>query len=371
MAHGYDYMKHPVIAGVNQARFKQGEISRVTKIMEKENVLSKAEYTALRSKMNSTPKLMLAQSKVVEAIQHMSSVEKRLSAQERKEMVEAAVDSVSTVTGIPSEFIHDLVKINWTPKSVQELIEAGAAPQVRKKISTIPPEELRQLHEYVSKRISHDMLIQGNSLRVFTRAFPLMKEKIRKINPELYKSYIGFSGALQLLNLIYEGKAEGMAVAAGKAEVKFEQGKLKVTIPATSFPAVFNEVTKAVYEALLYEGLPTREQIAGREEEFREITGDLELEFLHHKLAPRVSERMHKAFVQIVSANRKQLLEELAKRELPANETYAVSMMYKAFAGLHPRITNNYMQQIASAKMDSASKKAFTNLMVKRMEEVI
>jgi hypothetical protein len=371
MAHGYDYAKHPVISGVNQARFKLGELSRLTKTMEKEKAISKAEYAMLRGKVPPVQKLMLAHTKAVQTIQHMSAVEKRMTQEQRRELIGAAIDSVSTITGIPSEFISDLVKVNWNPKSVEELVEAGATPQVRKTLSTIPPEELRQLHEYASKRITHDMLIQGNSLRVFTRAFPLMKEKIKRIDPELYKTYVGFSGALQLLNVIYEGKAEGAAVSAGKAEVKFESGKLKVTIPATSFPAVFNEITKAVYEALLYEGLPTREQIAGREAEFREITGDLELEFLHHKLAPRVSERMHKAFVQIVNANKKHLLEELAKRDLPANETYAVSMMYKAFAGLHPRITNTYVQQIASAKMDSVSRKAFTNLMVRRMEETI
>jgi hypothetical protein len=61
--HGYVYAKHPVIKEVNQKRFKLGELSRLTKIMEKEKVLSMAEYKELRGRTNVTQKQLIVQKK--------------------------------------------------------------------------------------------------------------------------------------------------------------------------------------------------------------------------------------------------------------------------------------------------------------------
>ena len=173
------------------------------------------------------------------------------------------------------------------------------------------------------------------------------------------------------MNLIYEGKAEGLAIATGKANVHVDAKGMRVIIPATSFPALFNEVTKAVYEALLYEGLPKSAEIAGREEEFRQITGNLELDFFHHKLGPKVSQRVHQTFTKIVNENKKRIIEILEKAERPTSETFAVSMMYKAFAQLSPVLTNNYMVLMSKSTLDTKSRKTFTEMLLKKMEEVL
>jgi hypothetical protein len=368
--HGYDFRKHPVIGAINHNRFAKAEESKLLKLLKRRGIISEQENRVMRSRVGFMEKARLLGVKQYQMIENIARTEKAMTPEQRRKLVSAGLDAMSIITGIPRHYIEDLIVVNWTPKNFQELIAQGPAEKPMVNLKKLPPQEAQKLHALVSKRINHDLLIHGNSMRLFVQAFPLMREAIESIRPGLYNQYVGYSALLKWATLAQEGMID-QAIAAGRSEMQFNN-RLQAIANATCFPALFNEMSKGVYEALLHEGLPEQHELSrSAQEHFKAITADIELEGLHQKISPRASQRVHTTLTKLVGENKNQLTALFEQKEHPVSETYMTSLMYKAFALLSPRETDYFMHAMVKPQMNPIVRRRLFEVLLNKMEEVL
>ncbi len=281
-------------------------------------------------------------------LERIAAIERGYSLARREELLGEVFSFLALVSGLPGEDIRAMFStIDWTTPGLTEVMAGGgltAPGRSADLLAAVQSPEKRRLLALVARRITHDLLIHGNSLRFFYQALPLMRDAVDRGHPGLTNLYIGFSASLQLLMILYGGAyPDGAALQAGRVQVETAGETFQIKVAGINFPSVFNELVKGLYEALLHPGMPTAEELGDDEAIFRELTAGPDLEYELQKLAPEASLRMHAAFSACRDRNELVIRRKLTRSGYdpipPAGE---VSMLYRSFAKLDPLATMRY-----------------------------
>lgn len=337
--------RHPVLCRARRLGFVELEKQNLIRHLAQTGLFGPEEIHALSAPGGrSMGDLMGLSMRVARLLERIAEIEGGLGDGHRREMMEAAYGFLQDATGLPAERISGLFsEIRWTSAGLGEVLAGGG---MTTPMRTIQPAELqrpenRQLLALVAKRITHDLVIHGKSLRYFYQALPLLRETIDEAHPGLTNLYIGFGASLQLMMLLYDGPfLEGAAIRAGRVETRIKDGAFQIRIMGINFPSLFNEMVKGLFEALLHPGMPTQEQLGENEIAFRELTGGPDLEYALMKVAPEVAGRLHQALLGIATRHRVEIgsaLRRAGHGDMP--DAGYVSMLLRAFSQLDPRST--------------------------------
>ena len=339
---------HPVILRARELRFVELEKQNLIRHLEGTGIFSEEELADLRAPgTRNIGQLLALNMRMAGLLEQIAQIEQRLTPVQRREMLDGVFSFLEEATGLPQVYIRGLfVDVRWTSDSLMDVIAGGGLPvPVRR---TRPEEvltpERRRLLALVAKRLTHELVIHGKSLRFFYQALPLLRETIDRGHPGLTNLYIGFAGSLQLMALLYAGAyPDGAAVRAGQVEVAILEKAFRIRVSGINFPSLFNEIVKGLFEALLHPGMPTAEELGGDEAVFRELTAGPDLEYQLQKVAPEVSVRLHRVFLALVNRHGERIRRALSYAghdDLPP--AGQISMLVRAFAQLDSRSTALY-----------------------------
>lgn len=334
-----------MIRRARDLRFVELEKQNLIRHLEATDTFSAEELGEIRAPGPRTiAQLLPLNLRVAELLEQIAQIETGFTPARRQEMLDGLFSFMEETTGLPDEFIRGLfMDIQWTSASLMDVIAGGGLPSPARK--TLPREvqtpERRRLLALVGKRLTHDLVIHGKSLRFFYQALPLLRETIDRGHPGLTNLYIGFAASLQLMMMLYNGPyPDGAAVRAGRVQVAIQQKAFRIRVSGINFPSLFNEIVKGLFEALLHPGMPTAEELGGDEAIFRELTAGPDLEYQLQKVAPEVSARLHRVFLALANRHGERIRRALS-RAGHDDLTHAgqVSMLIRAFAQLDPRST--------------------------------
>lgn len=337
--------RHPVLKRAHRLGFVELEKQNLIRHLDATGLFGTQELNALRTPGDrDIGDLMGLSMRVAGLLEQIAQLEVGLSGDQRQEILDGAYDFLHEATGLPRKNISGLFsEIRWTSASMAEVLAAGGMSVPKRK--TVPADvqtpERRELLTLLSKRIVHDLIIHGKSLRYFYQALPLLRETIDRAHPGLTNLYIGFAALLQLMMLLYGGPfLDGAAVRAGRVEVAIKGKAFQIRIMGINFPSLFNEILKGLFEALLHPGMPTYEQLGEDEAVFRELTAGPDLEYELMKVAPEVAGRLHRTLLAIATRHRDEIRRVLKRAGYePMTDAGNVSMLFRAFSQLDPRAT--------------------------------
>ncbi len=340
--------RHPVMKRAHRLGFVELEKQNLIRHLEATGLFGPEEIRALSAPGGrSMGDLMGLSMRVAGLLDRIAQIEAGLAERQRQAMLDAVYALLKNVTGLPQESISGLfTEVRWTSVGLADVLAEGGMDVAERKTdpAKIQKPENRQLLDWVAKRIAHDLIIHGKSLRYFYQALPLLRETIDAAHPGLTSLYVGFGASLQLMMLLYGGPfLASAAIRAGRVETKIEAGAFRIRIMGINFPSLFNEMVKGVFEALLHPGMPTRKQLGKDEAAFRELTGGPDLEYALLKVAPEVAGRLHQVMLGIATRHKGEIRSAL-RRAGYADMTDAgcVSMLFRAFSQLDPRSTLAY-----------------------------
>lgn len=337
--------RHPVLRRAHQMGFAELEKQNLVRHLAATGLFGPEEICALNAPgERSMVDLMGMSMRVAGLLEQIAQIEAGLSDGQRQGMLDAAYAFLQDATGLPAGRISGLFsEVRWTSGRLAEVLAGGGmtSPQRQVQPTDVQKPENRRLLALVAKRITHDLIIHGKSLRYFYQALPLLRETIDGAYPGLTNLYIGFGASLQLMMLLYDGPfLEGAAIRAGRVESQIQNGAFQIRIMGINFPSLFNEMVKGLFEALLHPGMPTKEQLGENEIAFRELTGGPDLEYALMKVAPEVAGRLHQALLGIATRHRVEIgsaLRRAGHGDMP--DAGYVSMLLRAFSQLDPRST--------------------------------
>ena len=291
--------RHPVLRRANELGFVELEKQNLTRYLEATGLFSAQEMNELRAPGNrNVGDLMALNMRLAMLLEQVAESEAGLTADQRQEMLNGSYAFLHEATGLPQERISGLFsEVRWTSAGLAEVLAGGGMAAPKRKTTPVEmqkPENGRLL-ALLSKRITHDLVIHGKSLRYFYQALPLLRETIDRAQPGLTNLYVGFAASLQLMMLLYDGPyLEGAASRAGRVEVEIVNKAFRIRIMGINFQSVFNEIVKGLFESLLHPGMPASGQLGEDEALFRELTGGPDLEYALMKAAPEVAGRLHR-----------------------------------------------------------------------------
>lgn len=337
--------RHPVIRRARAQRFVELEKKNLIRHLEATDTFSADDLDAMRAPgPRAIAQLLPLNLRVAELLERIAQIETGFTPARRQEMLDGLFSFLEEATGLPDEFIRGLfVDIQWTSASLPDVIAGGGltSPVRKTRLGDVQTPERRRLLALVGKRLTHDLMIHGKSLRFFYQALPLLRDTIDRGHPGLTNLYIGFAASLQLMMMLYDGPyPDGAAVRAGWVEVAIQQKSFRIRVSGINFPSLFNEIVKGLFEALLHPGMPTAEELGGDEAIFRELTAGPDLEYQLQTVAPEVSARLHRVFLALANRHGERIRRALSRAGhddlTPVGQ---VSMLVRAFAQLDPRST--------------------------------
>ena len=340
--------RHPVLRRADKLGFVELEKQNLIRHLEATGLFCPEEIVGLRAPgPRQIADLMGMNMRVAGLLDRIAYIETGLTDPQRQEMIHAAYIFLQDATGLPEARISELfADIRWTSSRLAEVLAGGGmtAPKRNVQPADVQRPESRRLQALVAKRVTHDLIIHGKSLRYFYQALPLLHETIDAVHPGLTNLYIGFGASLQLMMLLYDGPfLESVAIRAGRVETKIEAGVFRIRIMGINFPSLFNEMVKGVFEALLHPGMPTRKQLGKDEAAFRELTGGPDLEYALLKVAPEVAGRLHQVMLGIATRHKGEIRSALRRAGYgDMTDAGCVSMLFRAFSQLDPRSTLAY-----------------------------
>ena len=340
--------RHPVLKRAHRLRFVELEKQNLLRHLEATGLFGPEEIRALGAPgRRSMGDLMGLSMRVAGLLEQIAQIEAGLAERQRQAMLDAAYAFLQDATGLSQESIRGLfTEVRWTSAGLADVLAGGGmdVPERKSGPAEIQKPENRQLLDWVAKRITHDLIIHGKSLRYFYQALPLLRETIDGMYPGLTRLYIGFAASLQLMMLLYDGPyLEGAAVRAGRVEARIKDGAFQIRLMGINFPSLFNEMVKGVFEALLHPGMPTQEQLGQKEAVFRELTGGPDLEYALMKVAPEVAGRLHRALLGIATRHKGEIKTALRRAGYgDMKDAGHVSMLLRAFSQFDPRFTLAY-----------------------------
>ena len=307
-------------------------------------------------------------------LDQIAQIESSFSPERREALLSGSFALLSEISGLQQASIRGLfADLHWTTPDLRTVMAGGgmSAPQRQANLEEVQSRVRRRLLARVAKRLTHDLLIHGNSLRIFYQALPLLRETIDRGNPGLTDLYIGFAATIQLQMMLYEGPyLDGAAIRAGRVEVGIQQGAFRIRTSGINFPSLFNEIIKGLYEALLHPGMPTAGELGADEALFRELTSGPDLEYELLKVAPQVSLRMHRGLVACRERDPDRISRVLGSGGYegfpPQGE---VSMLYRAFAMLSPAKTTLFACRAMEEVVGDASRALLIRQLIRNLEE--
>lgn len=354
---------HPVLERARRLGFVELEKRNLIRHLDATGLFGPEELDLLRAPGDrDVGDLMVLNMRVARLLEQIAQIETGLSADERQDMLNGAYGFLEEATGLPRASIGGLFsEVRWTSARLAEVLAGGGMAAPRRK--TIPAElqkpENAGLLALLSKRITHDLVIHGKSLRYFYQALPLLRDTIDRAHPGLTNLYVGFAASLQLTMLLYGGPfLDQAAVRAGRVEVEIKDKAFRVRIMGINFPSLFNEIVKGLFEALLHPGMPTTGQLGENEPIFRELTGGPDLEYALMKAAPEVAGRLHQALLGIATRYRGEIGSALRRAGYEAmTDAGRVSMLFRAFSQLDPRSTQIYAARAVEGPLAARTEK--------------
>ena len=340
--------RHPVLKRAHRLGFVELEKQNLVRYLEATGLFDQGELDVLRAPGDrEVGDLMALNMRVVMLLERIAQIEAGLLADQRQEMLNGAYAFLHEATGLPQESISGLFsEVQWTSAGLAEVFAGGSMTTPKRKTT---PAELQKpesgwLLALLAKRITHDLVIHGKSLRYFYQALPLLREMIDRAQPGLTNLYVGFAASLQLMMLLYDGPfLEGAAVRAGRVEVEIINKAFRIRVMGINFPSVFNEIVKGLFESLLHPGMPASRQLGKDEALFRELTGGPDLEYALMKTAPEVAGRLHQILLGIANRHRGEIKSALRRAGFEAmTDAGNVSMLFRAFSQMDPRSTQIY-----------------------------
>lgn len=337
--------RHPAVRQARAMGFPGIERQNLLRSMESTGLFNAGELAEWRRPgPRGIVDLLPLNMRVAGFLEQIAHIESGFSAHRREEMLSEVFAFLAEATGLPAASIQGLfTDIQWRSPGLAEVIADGglSAPRRNAKQEEVQTPEHKHLLALVAKRIVHDLLIHGKSLRFIYQALPLLRETIDRVHPGLANLYIGFAASLQLMMLLYEGPfPDGAAVRAGRVEVGIRDKVFRISVMGINFPSVFNEIAKGLYEALLHPGMPTAEELGAYEAIFRELTSGPDLEYELMKVGSEASLRIHRGLIESRNSDLGRVSRILSragfKNLTPRGE---VSMLYRAFARLDPAET--------------------------------
>lgn len=154
------------------------------------------EAESLRAGPCSMAKLMGITAKVAEMLEEISRIESGFSPARREAILAAVFTNLEVVMGLPQEFIRGLfADLRWTSPGLQTVIAGGglSAPVRRTRVEAVQAPERKRLLALVAKRLAHDLIIHGNSLRFFYQALSLLRDTLDEGCPGLTRLYTNFA----------------------------------------------------------------------------------------------------------------------------------------------------------------------------------
>jgi hypothetical protein len=366
--------RHPVLRKSQKLGFVELEKQNLVRHLGATGLYSADEMEKLRAPgSRSMGDLIGLSMRVAGLLEQIAQIENGLEDHQRQGMLDAAYAFLQDATGLPAEGISGLFsEIRWTSAGLGVVLAGGGMTSPKRQVQPgdVQKPENQQLLALVAKRITHDLIIHGKSLRYFYQALPLLRETIDGAHPGLTNLYIGFGASLQLMMLLYDGPfLEGAAIRAGRVEPRIQNGAFQIRIMGINFPSLFNEMVKGLFEALMHPGMPTQEQLGENETAFRELTGGPDLEYALMKVAPEVAGRLHRALLGIATRHRGEI--QLALRRAGHGEMSdagCVSMLFRAFSQLDPRSTQVYTTRAVEGSLAARTEKHLATQLLPLLE---
>ena len=355
--------RHPVLERARGLGFVELEKRNLIRHLATTGLFRPEELNAWRAPGDrGVGDLMELNLRVAMLLERIARIEAGLSADARQDMLDSAYAFLAEASGLPRENVGGLFsEVQWTSAPFAEVLAGGG--MVSPKRRTTPAEAQKPKKEKVlallSKRITHDLIIHGKSLRYFYQVLPLLRDTVDRVYPGLTDLYVGFAASLQLTTLLYGGPfLERAAVRAGRVEVQIRAGAFRIRTMGINFPSLFNEIVKGFFEALLHPGMPTAGQLGEDESIFRELTGGPDLEYALMKVAPEVARRLHQAMLGIATRHRG-IISHALRRAGYGSMTDAgnVSMLFRAFSQLDPRSTQIFAARAIEGPLAARTEK--------------
>lgn len=366
---------HPVIRRAREFGFVELEQRNLIRHLERCGVFTADELAQWRTPGPRTVgELMGLNLRVAELLDQISKIESGLSARGREEMVAAIFAFLEEATDLSGPMIRELfTDIRWTSDSLHEVVAAGGlvAPARRTRLSDLQQPGRGHLLALVAKRLTHDILIHGNSLRFFYQGLPMMRTELDRQHRGLTDLYIAFAASLQLLMMLYGGAfPDGAAIRAGRVEARIRNDAFRIRVMGINFPSLFNEIVKGLFEALLHPGMPTASELGPDEAAFRELTLGPDLEYELQKVAPEASLRIHRALAACHDHNPAAVLRSLRNagyEDLPP--TGRITLLYRAYARLSPARTQAFACRAVATPVSEMMVGSYARKLRARMED--
>jgi hypothetical protein len=339
---------HPVIHRARAFGFVELEQRNLIRFLGRTRLFTPGELAQWRAPGPRTVgQLMGLNLRVAELLEQIAQDEARLSSARRQEMLSSIFAFLEEAVGLPQSMIRELfTDITWTSGGLREVVAAGGLVALvrRTSLAELQAPARKRLLGLVAKRLTHDLLIHGNSLRFFYQGLPMMRAVLDRDQPGLTDRYIAFASSLQLLMMLYGGAfPDGAAVRAGRVEVGIQGQAFRIRVSGINFPSLFNEIVKGLFEALLHPGMPTAAELGPDEAIFRELTSGPDLEYELQKVAPEASFRIHQAVAACYDHDPEAMRLALGKAGYDDLQRQGrVAMLYRAYARLAPARTQAF-----------------------------
>ncbi len=366
---------HPVIRRARGLHFSRLEQQRLLRYLEQAGTFLPEALDVWRAPVVRDPRQLMGLSlRIAELLDQIAQIESGFSPERKEELLSGAFSLLTEISGLQQASIRGLfTDLRWTTPDLRTVMTSGgmSAPQRQANLDEVQSRARRCLLARVAKRLTHDLLIHGNSLRIFYQTLPLLRETIDRGNPGLTDLYIGFAATIQLQMMLYNGPyLAGAAMRAGRVEVGIQQGAFRIRASGINFPSLFNEIIKGLYEALLHSGMPTAAELGADEALFREMTSGPDLEYELLKVAPQASLLMHRGLVACRERDPDRISRVLGRvgyeSLLPQGE---VSMLYRAFARLSPAKTTLFACRAMEETVGEASDAFLARQLIRNLEE--
>jgi hypothetical protein len=164
-----------------------------------------------------------------------------------------------------------------------------------------------KLRELVDKRVSHNLLIQGEAINHMTKALVLAKNEIDAIDPVLYQKYLLHANLAQVMQFLVPAPEPERPhhLVAGEKRLSWKGGVPQVEAKGVVFPILVQELSKGVMETVFAHGLPKPGELTEPQLDAFQFHADHPTrEAWHFMLGPPVADRVraalakHKAWVQ-------------------------------------------------------------------------
>jgi len=209
-------------------------------------------------------------------------------------------------------------------------------------------EDMTDIDLEISKRKFLNSMIQGAAVKT-THSYWLVKEELKKINPDLLNTYgilSYFSEYGYWMTPDKIASASKNEAAVGKVEVDISKEIPIIKASATSFPFLIHEITKGVMEVLSQHGLPQDEK---KRKYIISKSDFLDAEHWNLRLGPGMWEH----FVEMVGKT---------------NENDIIPNLYATIAAMPVRDFNIFVKEIL--KRSPEGEKMLKDLAVKIREDI-